>query len=95
VWFAAEPLVKGAPYWLKHGTRTVRAKVTAVRELIDVQTLAVEPATRRVDMNDIVRVTISAQQPLAVDAYADNRANGAFILIDEASHQTVAGGMVS
>jgi len=72
----------------------MRAKVTAVRERIDVQTLAAEPAVGRVALNDIVRVTLSAQQPLAVDAYRESRSAGAFILIDESSHQTVAGGMV-
>ena len=46
-------------------------------------------------MNDIVRVTLSVQQPLAIDAYQDNRGTGAFILIDEATNHTVAGGMVS
>jgi sulfate adenylyltransferase subunit 1 len=48
-----------------------------------------------VALNDVVRVTLSAQQPLAVDACADNRGTGAFILIDEATNHTVAGGMVS
>ena len=95
VWLAAEPLVKGGRYFLKSTARTVRARVTAVRERIDVQTLTAEPAVGRVALNDIVRVTLSAQQPLAVDAYAENRSTGAFILIDESTNQTVAGGMVS
>ena len=95
VWLGAEPLVKGGRYLLKSATRTVKAKVTAVRERIDVQTLAAEPASGPVALNDIVRVTLAAQQPLAVDAYRENRSTGAFILIDEVTHQTVAGGMVS
>ena len=45
-------------------------------------------------LNDIARVHLSVQQPLAADAYADNRATGAFILIDEVTHQTVAAGMI-
>ena len=32
--------------------------------------------------------------PLALDPYARNRATGAFILIDEATNDTVAAGMV-
>jgi sulfate adenylyltransferase subunit 1 (EFTu-like GTPase family) len=95
VWLAVEPLVMGCRYLLKSASRTVRAKVTAVRERINVQTLAAEPATGRIALNDIVRVTLSAQQPLAADAYRDNRGTGALILIDESTNQTVAGGMLS
>ena len=94
VWLAAEPLVKGGRYLLKSAARTVRAKVAAVRERIDVQTLRAEPATGRVVLNDIVRVTLSAQQPLAADAYRENRGTGAFILIDETTNQTIAAGMI-
>lgn len=95
VWLAAEPLVKGGRYLLKSASRTVRAKVAAVRERMNVQTLAAEPATGQIALNDIVRVTLSAQQPMAVDAYRENRGTGAFILIDESTNQTVAGGMLS
>jgi len=94
VWLATEPLVKGGRYLLKSATRTVRAKVTAIRERMDVQTLAAEPVVGRVALNDIVRATLSAQQPLAVDAYRENRGTGAFILIDETTNQTIAAGMI-
>jgi sulfate adenylyltransferase subunit 1 len=45
-------------------------------------------------LNDIARIGLTVQQPLAADAYADIRATGAFILIDEVTHQTVAAGMI-
>jgi sulfate adenylyltransferase subunit 1 (EFTu-like GTPase family) len=35
------------------------------------------------------------RRPLVTDPYAVNRATGAFILIDEATNDTVAGGMVA
>jgi sulfate adenylyltransferase subunit 1 len=95
VWLDVEPLVKGGRYLLKSAARTVKAKVIAVKERVDVQTLAAEPSTGRVGLNDIVRVTIAAQQPLVVDSYRGDRGTGAFILIDEVTHQTAAGGMVS
>lgn len=34
------------------------------------------------------------QAPVAADPYAANRATGAFILIDEQSNATVAGGLI-
>ncbi len=45
-------------------------------------------------MNDIAHVSLSLAQPLFVDSYELNRATGSFILIDEASNQTVAAGMI-
>ena len=45
-------------------------------------------------MNDIARVTFKLAQPLFVDRYADNRATGAFIVIDESSNNTVGAGMI-
>ena len=95
VWLAAEPLVKGGRYLLKHASRTVRARITAVNGRVNVQTLETEPVAGRVVLNDIVRVAIASQQPLAVDTYRECRATGAFILVDEATNRTVAGGMIS
>jgi sulfate adenylyltransferase subunit 1 (EFTu-like GTPase family) len=65
-----------------------------VHHRLDVETHAPREASGTLALNDIARATLSAQQPLFCDAYADNRATGAFILIDEASQQTVAAGMV-
>jgi sulfate adenylyltransferase subunit 1 len=45
-------------------------------------------------MNDIANVTFKLAQPLFVDAYADNRGTGAFIVIDESTNNTVGAGMV-
>jgi sulfate adenylyltransferase subunit 1 len=39
-------------------------------------------------------VRLRLSEPLAVDAYGDNRATGAFILIDEATNDTVGAGMI-
>jgi sulfate adenylyltransferase subunit 1 len=37
---------------------------------------------------------IRTTSPLAVDAYRDNRTMGSFILVDEATNETAAGGMI-
>ena len=46
-------------------------------------------------MNDIARLHFKVQQPLVIDSYARNRATGSFIVIDEATNNTVAGGMIA
>jgi len=96
-WMSDEPLDLRRKYWIKHGTRQTAAKVTRVDTLLDVNTQErklVGSAAQGLKLNDIARINLTVQQPLAADAYADIRATGAFILIDEVTHQTVAAGMI-
>jgi sulfate adenylyltransferase subunit 1 len=92
-WMADEPLDPRRKYWIKHGTRQCAAKITRIDTLLDVNTQERRPADG-LKLNDIARIGLTVQQPLAADAYADVRATGAFILIDEVTHQTVAAGMI-
>lgn len=95
-WMADEPLDLRRKYWIKHGTRQTAAKVKGIDSILDVNTQqrhAVD-AAQSLKLNDIARVQITVQQALAADAYAAIRATGAFILIDEVTHQTVAAGMI-
>jgi len=92
-WMADEPLDLRRKYWIKHGTRQSAAKVARLDTILDVNTQQRHPA-EGLKLNDIARVQLTVQQPLAADAYADIRATGAFILIDEVTHQTVAAGMI-
>ena len=46
-------------------------------------------------MNDIARVRLRTTKPLMVDEYKDNRITGSVILIDEATNETVAAGMIN
>jgi sulfate adenylyltransferase subunit 1 len=92
-WMADEPLDLRRKYWIKHGTRQCAAKVAKVDTLLDVNTQERRPA-EGLKLNDIARIGLTVQQPLVADAYGDIRATGAFILIDEVSHQTVAAGMI-
>jgi len=45
-------------------------------------------------LNDLARVRLRLAGPLLVDPYAENRTTGAFVLVDEATNETVAAGMV-
>lgn len=92
-WMADEPLDVRRKYWIKHGTRQTMAKVKAIDSILDVNTQQ-RHAAGGLKLNDIARIDIAVQQPLAADAYEDIRATGAFILIDEVTHQTVAAGMI-
>jgi len=93
-WLAATPLAPGSRYLLRHTTRTVPARITAIHYRIEVNDLQRRPYRDEVRMNEVVQATLVVQQPVFADAYAVNRATGAFILIDEATNQTVAAGMI-
>ncbi|MEK6709641.1 MAG: GTP-binding protein [Nitrospinota bacterium] len=93
-WMAEKPLDPRRAYLLKIGARVERAKVLAVHARIDVDSLA-EEAGGAIGLNDIARVALRVQSPVAHDLYAENRATGAFILIDPDTNDTVGGGTIS
>jgi len=93
VWLSEVALDRGTTYMLKHTTRSVRVDVESVHYLVDLETLENRPE-RRLDLNDIGHVTISAHRPLFLDPYQDCATTGAFILIDPVTNNTVAAGMV-
>lgn len=92
-WMAAEPLDPRKQYLIKHGTNLRRAKVREVSYRLDGEEFREEPADS-IGLNDIGRVRLEFPEPLAHDPYARSRATGAFIVIDENTNDTVAGGMI-
>jgi sulfate adenylyltransferase subunit 1 len=92
-WLSEEPLDLRRKYWIKHGTKQTAAKITKIDSILDINTQE-RHAGEAIKLNDVARILLNVQQPLAADAYSDIRATGAFILIDEVTHQTVAAGMI-
>jgi bifunctional enzyme CysN/CysC len=93
VWMSEDPLVPGKQYLLKHGAKVVYGHVSRLCHRVDVNTLAEHPATS-LALNEIARCEITLAEPVAFDAYADNRETGAFILIDRIENTTVGAGMI-
>ncbi|MGZ5241770.1 MAG: elongation factor 1-alpha C-terminal domain-related protein, partial [Caldimonas sp.] len=92
-----EPAQPGRKYFLRHGTRNVAARVRSVESVLDLRAVEWQAAASpglALARNDIARVEIETQQPLAVDAYEAVRSGGAFVLIDTVTHRTVAAGMI-
>jgi bifunctional enzyme CysN/CysC len=85
----------GGRYLLKHTTRCERARLEIVHEALDVATLTAAPKGDSLGLNDIARVSLRCAGELVFDPYAENRTTGAFILIDEATNDTVAAGMIA
>jgi sulfate adenylyltransferase subunit 1 (EFTu-like GTPase family) len=94
-WMSERPLTDGARLLVKHTTRTVTARVDEIASVVDIGTLEDRPTPGRMELNDLGVVRLRLAEPLAVDPYPRNRATGAFILIDEATNETVGAGMVA
>ncbi|UOO80738.1 GTP-binding protein [Uruburuella testudinis] len=93
-WFDETPLNLRRKYLLKQGTQTSAVKISEIAYVWDVHTLSHVQSAHQLALNDIGSVSLKTQQPLTATTYADNPATGAFILIDEATHHTVAAGMI-
>ncbi|HUV99069.1 MAG TPA: GTP-binding protein [Gallionella sp.] len=93
-WLSETPLDGNRKYLVKHTTRTAKCLFSAIDYRVDVNTLE-RHATDTLHMNDIAHVAIRVQQPLVFDSYATDRATGSFIVIDEATNNTVAAGMIA
>jgi len=91
---ATATLASRRAYTLKHTTRSVRAMVTDVHHRFDVTELGRTLHADTLTLNDFVFVTAATTEPIFVDDYRRNRSTGSFVLIDDATHQTVAAGMI-
>ncbi|QNI37608.1 sulfate adenylyltransferase subunit CysN [Edaphobacter albus] len=93
VWMHEEPLVVGRTYVAKHTTRVARAKVTAIRYRVDVNSLE-HVQTDRLAMNEIAEIEFETNLPLFFDAYTESRTTGSLILVDGLTNATVGAAMI-
>jgi len=93
LWMADEELLPGRQYLLKLGTATVPAQISGLKHKIDVNTLD-HLAGKTLALNEVGYCNFSLAQPLAFDAYRNNRDTGGFILIDRFTNATVGAGMI-
>jgi len=95
-WMTSESaLTAGGRYTIQHTTRSTRAVVTEIDYRLDINTLHRDEQAETLSLNEIGRIRIRTQQPLLFDAYRRNRDTGSFILVDEATNNTVAAGMIT
>jgi len=93
-WLSEAPLDKNRKYLVKHTTRMAKCLFSRLDYRVDVNSLE-QHNTPTLNMNDIARVAMKVQQPLVFDSYQTDRATGSFIVIDEATNNTVAAGMIA
>ncbi len=93
-WFNERPLQVRGKYILRHSTNEVKCMLTDVNSKTNINTLEEDYEDKLVNMNDIANVSIKAASPIFIDNYRDNSVSGSFVLIDEASNETMAAGMI-
>ena len=93
-WLDAEPLASQRKYLLRQTTRTVSARVSAIESRLDIHTLENVAGGTGLAMNDIARARFVLGQPIVCDRFDDHAATGTFVLIDAATNQTAAAGMI-
>ena len=94
IWMSADSLLPGRSYLMKIGARTTPATITDLKHRIDVNTQE-KLAAKTLGLNEVGLCNLATSMPIAWDSYADNRDTGAFILIDRASNETAAAGMIA
>jgi sulfate adenylyltransferase subunit 1 len=92
-WLAERPLLPGARVLVKHGTRTVQARVGEIVAGLDLDEMA-PIEVERLALNDIGRVRIRLASPVMAEDYTHTRRGGSFLLIDPQTQGTLAAGMI-
>ncbi len=94
-WMSTEPMSLQRKYFIKHTTRTVRAVMKQVHYRLNINTLHREEGIAELGLNEIGRVSLRTQMPVFFDEYRRCRQTGSFIVIDEATNNTVGVGMIN
>jgi sulfate adenylyltransferase subunit 1 len=93
-WLNNTPAQPKAKYIIRHTSNEARCMIKEVVYKVDINTLHRIEDDDSIGMNDILRVKLRTTRPLFADDYNDNRNTGSIILIDEATNETVAAGMI-
>jgi sulfate adenylyltransferase subunit 1 len=93
-WLNNSPAKPRAKYSIMHTSNEQTAMIKDVVYKIDINTYDRNSEDKELKMNDIARATIRTNRRLMLDPYRDNRNTGSIILVDEATKETVAAGMI-
>ncbi len=93
VWMGEQPLEPGQSYQIKVAGKTARAVIDTIIHQVNINTLATSE-TDTLPLNGIGRVSVTFDEPLMLDPYAQNPVTGGLIFIDRLSNITVGAGMV-
>ncbi len=93
-WMNERKMIPGGKYTIKHTSNETRCIIRNVNFKVDINTLEEMDNDKTIGLNDIACLKLKTAKPLYFDSYNKNRNTGSFILIDEATNETVAAGMI-
>jgi sulfate adenylyltransferase subunit 1 len=93
-WLNEHPMELGGKYILRQTTNESRVMIKDVVYKMDINNLSRQEGEKSASMNEIVKVHMRSTKPIILDSYRRNRQTGSIILIDEATNETVAAGMI-
>ena len=93
-WMDKEPLQNSQKYYLKHGVNDVQAKITHLSTILKTDFSGVEENPTVLSLNQIGDIQLKVNKPLFFDTYKNHKYNGAFILINPKTNNTVGVGFI-
>jgi sulfate adenylyltransferase subunit 1 len=93
-WMDEEQLSAGQTFLLQHGIHTVKAKITSLVSVLNIETMEAHNDVTGFKLNDIGTVAFKTSKPIFADLYNENPRNGVFILINEFTNKTVGVGFI-
>lgn len=94
IWMHDEHMLPGRPYLIKTNNKTIEGVITELKHKVNVNSLEHESG-KDLELNEVGLVNIKTSEPIAFDAYQDNKSMGSFIVIDKFTNSTVACGMIN
>jgi sulfate adenylyltransferase subunit 1 len=93
-WMDKEPLKMAEKYLIKHGVNDAQAKITQLSSILKTDFSGKIAHPSELALNQIGDVQLKLSKPLLIDAYHQNKSNGAFILINPKTNNTVGVGFI-
>ncbi len=93
-WFNKKSLQENCRYIVRNHSLETGCVIKSVDYKVNINTLELEKSDPEVKMNDIAHITIRTTRSIYYDTYKKNNITGSLVLIDEATNETVAAGMI-
>lgn len=94
-WMDKQPLSVSGKYLIQHGTNIVTGKVGRIDAVLETDYSGERTNVDQLQINEIGTVELKFNKPILFDSYAENKSNGAFILIDANSNTTAGVGFIN
>jgi len=93
-WMDSTPLEVSQKYYIKHGVNDAQAKITQLSSIIKTDFSGKINNPSKLELNQIGDIQLKLSKPLLVDSFNQNKSNGAFILINPKTNNTVGVGFI-